>query len=152
MPFCFAYGANMCRSSMALRCPGAEPLGAAKLAGWRFLISLDGYASVARSPRSTVHGVLWKLDEAHLRALDGFEGVARGFYRREVLRVRSGAGSRSAIVYVGRYDRPGIAVSGYMTDVVLPAARDWGLPAAYVAGLERLSAGPKGVAPVQGGF
>lgn len=152
MPFCFAYGANMCRSSMAVRCPGADPVGAGRLDGWRFLISRDGYATIAREPRSAVHGVLWRTTEADLRALDAFERVAMGLYRRALLRVAHAGGSRSAIVYVGREGPPGIAVGGYMGEMVLPAARDWGLPPAYIAELERFGVGPRGRPRAQGGF
>ena len=35
----FAYGSNMSRALMRARCPSAEALGVATLAGWRFVIS-----------------------------------------------------------------------------------------------------------------
>jgi gamma-glutamylcyclotransferase (GGCT)/AIG2-like uncharacterized protein YtfP len=152
MPFCFAYGANMCRRSMALRCPGAEPLGAALLRDWRFMISRDGYATLARDPGSRVHGVLWRLDEGHVRTLDAFERVAAGLYRRAKLRVQGPGGSRLAIVYVGRRRRPGLAVDGYMSEMVIPAAREWGFPEAYLTELARFARGPRGRPRAMGGF
>ena len=42
----FAYGANMNRAIMRRHARDAEPLGAAELAGHRFVITGDGYASV----------------------------------------------------------------------------------------------------------
>lgn len=152
MPFSFAYGANMCRRSMAQRCPGAVGVGAARLDGWRFAISRDGYATIVSDPRASVHGALWRLTEADLRALDAFERVASGLYRRAVLRVAHTDGSRRAVVYVGREGPAGVAVGGYMAERVIPAARDWGLPAPYLAGLERFARGPRGRPRAQGGF
>ena len=54
----FAYGSNMSRALMAARCPGATVLGVASLAGWRFVISPDGYGSIALHPGGIVYGVL----------------------------------------------------------------------------------------------
>ncbi|MGL4494164.1 MAG: gamma-glutamylcyclotransferase family protein, partial [Beijerinckiaceae bacterium] len=51
MPLYFAYGANMDREGMAKRCPASKPLGLARLARHRFVVTVDGYASVVRDPR-----------------------------------------------------------------------------------------------------
>ena len=42
----FAYGSNMSRALMRRRCPGARGLGPARLEGWRYIITRDGYASL----------------------------------------------------------------------------------------------------------
>ena len=52
MPLYFAYGANMDVAAMATRCPGAKPVGTARLPRHRFIITGDGYASVARDSRT----------------------------------------------------------------------------------------------------
>jgi hypothetical protein len=54
----FAFGSNMSRALMRRRCPGAHGLGPARLDGWRFVITRDGYASLVRDPAGRVHGVL----------------------------------------------------------------------------------------------
>lgn len=136
---------------MARRCPGAVPLGRATLDGWRFLVSADGYASIAREPASKVHGALWRVGEDELRRLDAFEAVHMGVYRRETMRVVGPDGPVRAVVYVGRTERPGLAVGGYM-ELVLNAAREWELPEAYVAEIARFGAGPRGLARRNGGF
>ena len=43
----FAYGSNMSRALMAARCRGAEAVGIAVLAGWRFVINPEGFGSIA---------------------------------------------------------------------------------------------------------
>ena len=45
MPLCFAYGSNMDRAAMAVRCPASTPLGTARLARHRFIVTREGYAS-----------------------------------------------------------------------------------------------------------
>ena len=135
----FAYGSNMSRPLMRARCAQARALGPARLTGWRFIITGDGYASVAPSPGAAVFGVLWQLTPRDLAALNAYESLATGLYRRRLLPVQYEGGQVRALVYVGRNRGIGRPRSGYHTGVVLPAARDWGLPEPYVAELERWS-------------
>jgi gamma-glutamylcyclotransferase (GGCT)/AIG2-like uncharacterized protein YtfP len=136
MPHYFAYGANMDREAMRLRCPRSRMLGRARLARRRFFVMSDGFASVTPEPRGVVHGVLWDLALADVRALDVFEGVARGWYEKRYLPVlREPFGSVTALVYVGRTANEGAPARDYFAGV-LAAARAAELPAAYVAHLE----------------
>ncbi|MBN9052074.1 MAG: gamma-glutamylcyclotransferase [Rhizobiales bacterium] len=136
MTLCFAYGANMDRADMRRRCPDATPLGPARLDGWRFVMTRDGYASIIRQGGGVVHGVLWQVPPRALAALDAFEGVSFGLYRRTTLTVRRGARSRRALVYVGRRSPAGRPVRGYL-EQVMAAAGAWALPAAYRQQLAR---------------
>jgi gamma-glutamylcyclotransferase (GGCT)/AIG2-like uncharacterized protein YtfP len=136
----FAYGANMERAGMARRCPGAAALGPAMLEGFRFFVTRDGYASVMRAPGERVHGVLWRLTARDLAALNAFESLESGLYRRVMLPVRTGEKRARALVYVGRSPGEGRARPGYL-DLVIAAARDWSLPRAYIESLERLAPG-----------
>jgi len=136
MTFHFAYGSNMARVPMARRCPTARALGRAVLDGWRFVITVDGYASVVRAPGRVVHGVLWDLEPRDLAALNSYESLDSGLYRRAYLNVRRDGGSERALVYVGRARRTGRPVPAYMEGVIA-AARDWRLPACYIAELAR---------------
>lgn len=128
----FAYGANMSALHMRRCCPGAACLGAARLDGWRFLITRDGYASIARRPGGGVHGVLWRLSPRHLAALDVYENVRSGLYRRCPVAVRHGGRPVRALTYVARTREPGRPRPGYQDGMVVPAASAWGLPAAYL--------------------
>jgi gamma-glutamylcyclotransferase (GGCT)/AIG2-like uncharacterized protein YtfP len=132
----FAYGSNMSRPLMRARCPAAEALGTATLAGWRFVINPDGYGSIAPHAGGLVHGVLWRLTVRDLAAVDAYESVDSGLYLRRRLTVRCGEGRRAALVYIARREGEGRPRPGYI-DVVVEAARDWSLPVAYVRSLER---------------
>ncbi len=136
MTLYFAYGSNMDRAAMGQRCPGAKALGAATLPGWRFFITIDGYASLARAPGAAVHGVLWRLGAGDLAALDDYENLQSGLYRRVVMPLRTARKSVCALLYPGRAQAQGRPKRGYL-EAVLDAARDWDLPHDYVANLER---------------
>src|SRR5579859_5389118 len=132
----FAYGANMDRAVMRKYAPGAEPLGVAALPQHRFIITADGYASVAPACASTVHGVLWRITVRDRVMLDVWESVACGHYRAALLPVRHAGLRRFALVYVARLRPVGRARAGYM-ELVSAAARAWNLPPAYINALQR---------------
>jgi AIG2-like family len=140
----FAYGSNMHRAVMRKHAPAAVPLGPARLADYRFVITADGYASVAPAPAAVVHGVMWQLSPRDRVTLDLWENVAAGQYRAEMLPVQSADGVRPALVYVARRRPVGRPKPGYM-EVVVKAAREWEMPADYIASLEEwLPARPLG--------
>jgi gamma-glutamylcyclotransferase (GGCT)/AIG2-like uncharacterized protein YtfP len=128
----FAFASNMDVRQMAARCAGAECLGAATLADHRFRIGRRGYATVVTEPGATVHGVLWSLHPRHEAALDVYEGIRHGLYRKVAQSVRTAEGEeRDALVYVAVDPASGTAVPGYMEKVV-GAAEHHALPAGYL--------------------
>jgi hypothetical protein len=137
----FAYGSNMSRTLMHRRCPTATPLGAGRLAGWRFIITRDGYASVVPAPGAVVHGVLWRLAPRDLCALNAYESLDSGLYRRRVLAVSRGGRAIAALVYVGRQRGEGRPRPGYQ-ELVVAAACDWQMPEDYIRALRRWSPTP----------
>ena len=78
MPLYFAYGSNMDASAMARRCPRSKALGPARLMRHRLAVMREGWLTIARDPRSAVHGVLWDLALADVAALDRYEGSGAG--------------------------------------------------------------------------
>jgi AIG2-like family len=131
----FAYGSNMHRGIMRRHAPTAVPVGTARLADYRFVITSDGYASVAPVRTRTVHGVLWRLAPRDRVTLDLWENIAAGQYRAEMLPVLQGGRRRPALVYVARPLPLGRPKAGYM-EIVVAAARALELPGDYVASLE----------------
>ncbi|HEX2726911.1 MAG TPA: gamma-glutamylcyclotransferase family protein [Beijerinckiaceae bacterium] len=138
MPVYFAYGSNMDTSAMAARCPASRQLGPARLAGRRFVISREGYASVVRDPRHTVWGLLWDIAFADMPALDRYESVASGLYVKLNQPVLAAYGSRRALIYVARSGGTGQPRPGYLEGVVA-AARAAALPEAYIREIEAWS-------------
>ena len=132
----FAYGSNMHRAVMRKYAPQAVALGVACLKDYRFIITTDGYASVAPHPRSCVHGLLWRLTARDRVTLDRWENIAAGLYGAEMLPVVAAGKRRRALVYISRARPRGVPRPGYM-EIVIAAARECGLPADYVASLRR---------------
>jgi AIG2-like family len=128
----------MDRAAMAARCPASKPLGSARLARHRFIVTSDGYASVVRDPRRTVWGLLWDIAFADMPALDRYESVASGLYVKLTQSVITERGARRALIYVGRSAGTGQPRPGYLKGVVA-AAREAGLPADYIAEVEAWS-------------
>jgi gamma-glutamylcyclotransferase (GGCT)/AIG2-like uncharacterized protein YtfP len=149
MTLYFAYGANMDRAAMARRCRGAVALGPARLAGWRYVIA-EGYGSIAPAAGSSVYGVLWRLTPRDLAALNAFESLDSGLYRRAMLTVVYEAGRSRVLVYVGRQRGKRRPMPGYQERLVA-AAQAWRLPAFYVAELRRLAPAYRGARPAETG-
>jgi gamma-glutamylcyclotransferase (GGCT)/AIG2-like uncharacterized protein YtfP len=144
MTLYFAYGSNMSRAPMRARCPSAREVGTATLAGYRLIVTSDGYASVVPEAGGTVHGLLWRLAPRDVAALNTYESLDTGLYRIVTLPVRLGTRQVSAMVYLARSHKPGLPRPGYL-EPVLAAARELDFPPAYIEALERwLPSGPRG--------
>jgi len=139
MPLTFAYGSNMDAAAMARRCPRARLLGRAYLPRHRFALLPEGFATVVRDPSATAFGVLWEMGFGDLAALDRYEEVARGGYRKIVQPVlREGAAPVRALVYIGAPGKGlGQAPQDYMAKIV-EAARAHGFSQDYVDFLRRV--------------
>jgi cation transport regulator ChaC len=135
----FAYGSNMDREQMGKRCPGAELVSVGTISGWRFRINTRGVATIVPESGSTLYGIVWCLSEADERALDRYEGVAKGLYAKRTMEVRLGDGrSVKAFVYLAKDSQPGIAKPGYMSGI-LTAAISNAFPSSYVQELRAWS-------------
>ena len=66
------------------------------------------------------------------------ESLDSGLYVRRRLPVQFGSGRASALVYIARWREKGTPRPGYI-GLVVDAARDWGLPDAYIRSLRRWS-------------
>lgn len=131
----FAYGSNMDVQQMAMRCPDATVLGVAKLGAHKFLINTHGVATVVPAKNRVVHGVLWEISKRDEGSLDRYEGVASGFYRKGMVRVRMKSGNQTEVlIYFASDEQPGAPRPGYLERVVA-AARFHGLPDVVIAGL-----------------
>jgi AIG2-like family len=128
----FAYGANMHRDVMRRHAPSAQPIGVATLADHRFVVTADGYASVAPLRTRIVHGVLWRITPRDRVMLDAWENVSGKLYRAATLPVRHAGEVRPALIYIARGSRTGRPKASYM-ELVIGAARAWQLPDDYIA-------------------
>ena len=140
MTLYFAYGSNMSRAPMRARCPSAREVGTATLAGYRLIVTSDGYASVLPEPGGIVHGLVWRLGSRDIAALNAYESLDTGLYRIVTLPVSVGARTVPVMVYVARSRTPGLPRPGYL-EAVIAAARELDFPPAYVEALARWQPG-----------
>jgi gamma-glutamylcyclotransferase len=112
----FSYGMNTNQAEMALRCPGATSLGHARLIDHVFRFAI--HADVVKCQGAFVDGVLWEINNRHLKALDSLEGFPH-YYNRRALRVAFEGRTVMAETY---YMQPGRLDSepsrGYFTTVL----------------------------------
>jgi len=135
----FSYGANMVAGAMARRCPTARLMGKARLDDHALRIGRCGYATVVARRGTAVHGLLWRLGRRDERALDAYEEVAAGLYRKATCVVVLEDGRRlSALIYRAARSAPGRARPGYIGPIIA-AAIAHGFPPAAIAALSRWS-------------
>ena len=130
--FYFAFGSNMSPRQTPRRCPGAQPVGAARLDGWRLILPANSGATIIREPGAVAHGVLWRFLPHHAGLMDRWENVAGGVYRRQWLRVEhSERGIVTALTYVSDRRYPGQGRPSYINSAMLYGAESFGLPEYY---------------------
>ncbi len=125
MQLYFAYGSNLNRDDMRLRCPGARPGTRACLNGWR--LSFRGVANIEPQPDAAVHGALWWLTDDDVCSLDSYEG-APSHYVQRLVTVATAQGQVEAMTYVmTQASYVGLPSSWYL-DRIATGFRQWGLP------------------------
>lgn len=99
----FAYGSNMDRVQMAIRCPNAVPIGTAELKGHKLIFR--GVADVVpegNTVNSTVKGVVWRITKKCLKELDIYEGYPSLYDRKAVTVWMNGRPVRTLVYYMVR--------------------------------------------------
>lgn len=161
----FAYGSNLSLKQMAQRCPTSKPIGRATLHGYRLVFSLDceswggGVAGVetleatdalrggavidpALADTTSVEGAIYELQEADLRELDIYEGIAEGEYTRSDVTVeRPDGSSLTVMTYFAVRERDhDFPPSERYLDTIIEGAREHGLSEKWIDTLARVTA------------
>jgi len=143
----FAYGSNMSRRQMTERCPDHECLGKAVLSDHALCFPRHssmrncGVAGLAEMPGAEVWGVIYRLHDEDLAALDRREGydpaksadVNR--YNRHTVRVLMNGDMVECFTYFARPEPGEHVPSVEYLATILEGAAENGLPADYVARL-----------------
>ena len=89
----FAYGSNLLRSQMQVRCPSAQFRATARVDGYQLcfpMISFNrggmGVASIRRDKDAYVEGVVYKMTQDDFERLDRYEGEGSK-YRRDKIKI-----------------------------------------------------------------
>ena len=94
-----------------------------------------GVASIAPDENDSVTGVVWNISTVDEAALDRYEGVGSGNYRKFTTDVVQNGARMPALIYVAVNSGSGSARPGYM-ELIIKAAVDRGLPDAYIGVLQ----------------
>ena len=126
----FAYGANLDRNGMDIRCPGNKPLCRAVLKNYRLIFR--SFADIEEAVNHNVHGALYEITKEHLRSLDRFEGYPKLYIRKTVPVITEDGREVQAVVYQmtdrNHYSSPH---RGYL-NTILAGCQQWRLPEEYI--------------------
>jgi gamma-glutamylcyclotransferase (GGCT)/AIG2-like uncharacterized protein YtfP len=136
-----AYGSNMDPAQMARRAPHSPQQGTGWLQDWRLTfgggadLGWEGaLATVVEDGGHQVFVVLYELSEPDEQALDRWDGVTLGYYRKTKVRIATLDGDVLAWLYVLN-DYEGGLPSARHLGILADAAEVAGAPADYVAQL-----------------
>ena len=130
----FAYGSNMSREQMEMRCPGAIYVGRGILKGYQFVIDSVGYASVSPSTEDVVEGAVWLINEQNEESLDRYEGVnaSTPCYSKETVEVMLEDEIVEMLIYISKREITNKATKQEYIKRVVEAAKDIGLTPKYI--------------------
>ncbi len=114
MKYYFAYGSNLCKQQMAIRCPESPYLFSGRLEGYKWIIYSRGYANIVPSENDYVLGEVFRLSERDEEALDIYESVAEGMYSKEEIDIVTSSGLINCMVYVDPVQKPGKPKTEYV--------------------------------------
>ena len=143
----FAYGSNMFTPWLCqpARCPSARAAGAAELRGhelrWHKHSKKDGSGKcdISVAPNTSVLGVLYEIAASEKAPLDRAEGKGFG-YDEIAVEVLSGTNPVRAVTYQATNTNPALRPYTWCRALVIAGAKEHGLPASYIAGLESVPA------------
>jgi gamma-glutamylcyclotransferase (GGCT)/AIG2-like uncharacterized protein YtfP len=142
----FAYGSNMPAARLRARCPSARAIGSAELPGhelrWHKR-SVDGSGKcdivAVDTPNTSVFGVLYEIAADEKPALDRAEGLNKGYDEDEVEVLCDGR-RVTATAYRATDTNSALRPYTWYRALVIAGAKEHGLPASYIAGLESVPA------------
>lgn len=113
-----AYGSNLHIGQMSGRCPAADPIRAFDLPDWKLVFR--SVADIEPEIGASVPVALWDISKRCEKALDIYEGVAHGMYRKEFVEVDEG----QALVYLMNSDEL-YPAGHYYYNTILGGYQDW---------------------------
>jgi len=120
-----AYGSNLDKRGMRVRCPTARPLKKTIMLTNARLV-FRGVADVELCRGSKVPCGLWTINDQDERNLDRYEGVSGGMYSKYWLPITHAGRKRKALIYMMN-SRGIYPPSQYYVDVIRKGYRDFGL-------------------------
>ena len=126
MKYYLAYGSNLNKQQMALRCRDSKPVCTGVLHDYRLKFR-RGYLTIEPDSRSYVPVGIWEISESDERALDRYEGYPRFYGKKEILLECADGKVRKCLVYIMQPGHPMSMPSDHYFYTVLRGYMDFGL-------------------------
>ena len=127
-----AYGSNLNKEQMAVRCPDAEAVGTARIRDYELLFKgsrTGAYLTIEPKKGKSVPVGVWKVTEEDERKLDFYEGYPNFYYKKElpVVVKRDGKNElKNCFIYIMHENRKkGVPTSWYV-NVCIQGYYDFG--------------------------
>ncbi len=139
----FAYASNMNRRQVEQRAGALPEEKNARLDNYELNFEKiarggTGTANIVPAEGKAVWGVLYRVTEQQLKALDRFEGVPE-HYRRSEVTVADAEGKKvGAQVYLARKVRKGLKPDRLYLQKIIEGAEEHSLPADYIEALKMI--------------
>jgi|TARA_B110000263_G_scaffold190339_1_gene168090 hypothetical protein len=124
-----AYGSNLNVEQMTNRCPGAKRVGSFYLNGYRLVFR--GVADFEKDTDSKLALGLWEITEKDEKALDRYEGVNRGHYRKILWLIDFNEVKYKALIYKMNSDSVG-SPDEYYKDTIEEGFNNFNLNKKYL--------------------
>jgi gamma-glutamylcyclotransferase len=139
----FSYGSNLDQARLQRRCPGAFLVSVGSLPDYRlaFTIHSEGWnagaADVVATAGDRAWGLVFRLSEDDLHALDRYEGYPE-HYTRFLASIETPAGIVDAWAYTASQKQEFVRPRRRYMDLIREAALHHGFPEGYVRMLDRI--------------
>ncbi len=138
----FAYGSNLNRAQMKSRVGQILEERPARLENYELVFNKkarggSATGNIRPAPGKAVHGVLYRISEQALRALDRFEGVPEHYRRIEVTTVDHEGNKIEAQTYIATKVENGLRPAPHYLQTVLQGAQEHNLPEEYIESIKQ---------------
>lgn len=129
----FAYGSNMNKADMLMRCPDSKAIGPYVLKDWKLVFR--GVADIVPAPDEQVMGALWEITSSCLFQLDRYESYPV-LYRRHTLEIDGY--EENAVTYLMNSDKL-YSPSDYYLETIAKGYSDFGFDPDIVRNIATLT-------------
>lgn len=132
----------MLPARLVARCPSAQVFGRAAAPGWRVEFwkhgrDGSGKATLIEDTATQVPGVLYRIEDGDLAALDRAEGAGFGYDRLDDLAIDAAGTTLRVTSYVASHPEPDLLPFDWYLALVVAGAEQAGLGADHIAALRR---------------
>ena len=131
-----AYGSNLNKKQMAMRCPGAKVIGTAYIEGYQLLFKgsrTGSFLTIEEQDGGKVPVGVWEVYERDELSLDFYEGYPNFYYKKAVkVTLNETVKEITAFVYIMHEERQLGIPSDFYINVCKQGYKDFGFDFEYI--------------------